>query len=102
MFSIRIAIAVLRAGVTDSQGWPTNCWTAAGWWPCATSSTSSSRSADMLKGAHRVTLACGVFVEANPIYATPFILADIDPLLADTHAFEEFRFLGHCVPGQPH
>jgi hypothetical protein len=29
----------------------------------------------------------------NPIYATPYIVADIDPLLADTHAFEELRLL---------
>ena len=33
------------------------------------------------------------FVEVNPIYATPRIIADIDPLLADTHAFEELRLL---------
>ena len=32
-------------------------------------------------------------VEDNPIYAPPFILADIEPLLADTHAFEELRLL---------
>jgi hypothetical protein len=33
------------------------------------------------------------FVEMNPIRATPYIIADIDPLLADTHAFEELRLL---------
>jgi hypothetical protein len=33
------------------------------------------------------------FVELNPIFATPNIVADIDPLLADTHAFEELRLL---------
>jgi hypothetical protein len=32
-------------------------------------------------------------VQNNPIYASPYILADIDPLLADTHAFEELRLL---------
>ena len=44
------------------------------------------------QGAHRAAVAAA-FVEANPIYATPYILADIDPLLADTHAFEELRLL---------
>jgi DNA-binding transcriptional regulator YbjK len=33
------------------------------------------------------------FVEAFPIVATPYVIADIDPLLADTHAFEELRLL---------
>jgi hypothetical protein len=32
-------------------------------------------------------------VEVFPIFATPYIIADIDPLLADTHAFEELRLL---------
>ena len=30
---------------------------------------------------------------AFPILATPYIIADIDPLPADTHAFEELRIL---------
>ncbi len=32
-------------------------------------------------------------MQKNPIYATRYIIADIDPLLADTHAFEELRLL---------
>ncbi len=30
-------------------------------------------------------------MEVFPIVATPYVIADIDPLLADTHAFEELR-----------
>jgi hypothetical protein len=33
------------------------------------------------------------FVEAFPIVATPYVIADIEPLLGDTHAFEELRLL---------
>jgi len=47
---------------------------------------------DLLK-AHTVLLSLRRFVQSNPIYATRYILADIDPLLADTHAFEELRLL---------
>lgn len=47
---------------------------------------------DLLK-AHTALLSLRQFVQVNPIYATPYILADIDPLLADTHAFEELRLL---------
>jgi hypothetical protein len=39
------------------------------------------------------------FVEAFPIVATPYVIADIDPLLADTHAFEELRLLSQ-LPSQ--
>ena len=43
--------------------------------------------------AHTALLSLRRFVQTNPIYATRYILADIDPLLADTHAFEELRLL---------
>ena len=33
------------------------------------------------------------FVELYPTRATPRVVADIEPLLADTHAFEELRLL---------
>jgi hypothetical protein len=47
---------------------------------------------ELLK-AHTALLSLRRFVEVNPIPATPYIIADIDPLLADTHAFEELRLL---------
>jgi hypothetical protein len=46
----------------------------------------------MLK-AHTALVSLRRFVEVFPIVATPYIIADIDPLLADTHAFEELRLL---------
>ena len=47
---------------------------------------------ELLK-AHTALVSLRRFVEVNPIPATPYIIADIDPLLADTHAFEELRLL---------
>ncbi len=48
---------------------------------------------ELLKAHATALLSLRQFVQQNPIYATPYILADIDPLLADTHAFEELRLL---------
>src|SRR5690606_25533024 len=47
---------------------------------------------DSLK-AHTELLSLRQMVTANPVYASRRILADVDPLLADTHAFEELRLL---------
>lgn len=47
---------------------------------------------DMLK-AHTALVSLRRFVEAHPVMATPYVIADIDPLLADTHGFEELRLL---------
>src|SRR5690606_19395185 len=49
---------------------------------------------DLLK-AHTALLSLRQFVQRHPVYATPYILADIEPLLPDTHAFEELRLLSH-------
>ncbi|MUL47783.1 Isoniazid-inducible protein iniC [Mycobacterium sp. CBMA293] len=94
MFGIRIAIAVLRAGVTDSLGLADELLDRSGLVALRdVIDQQFAQRADMLK-AHTALRSLRRFVEANPIYATPFILADIDPLLADTHAFEELRLLG--------
>lgn len=94
MFGIRIAIAVLRAGVTDSLGLADELLERSGLVALRdVIDQQFAQRADMLK-AHTALRSLRRFVEANPIYATPFILADIDPLLADTHAFEELRLLG--------
>ncbi|MCZ6914296.1 MAG: hypothetical protein O7C59_07525 [Rickettsia endosymbiont of Ixodes persulcatus] len=47
---------------------------------------------DLLK-AHTVLVFLRRFVEVNPIYASFFIIADIDSLLVDIHVFEELRLL---------
>ncbi|MDR3659505.1 MAG: dynamin-like GTPase family protein [Mycobacterium sp.] len=94
MFGIRIAIAVLRAGVTDSLGLADELLDRSGLVALRdVIDQQFAQRADMLK-AHTALRSLRRFVETNPIYATPFILADIDPLLADTHAFEELRLLG--------
>lgn len=103
MFGIRISIAVLRAGAAGP----------------ATSGTGAADSvaladellersglvalrdvidqqfaqrSESLK-AHTALVSLRRFVESYPIAATPYVIADIDPLLADTHAFEELRLL---------
>lgn len=95
MFGIRIAIAVLRAGVTDSQGLADELLDRSGLVALRdVIDRRSSRSAPTCSRHTPHCARCGASWRANPIYATPFILADIDPLLADTVMFEELRLLG--------
>src|SRR5882762_4935445 len=93
MFGIRISIAVLRAGISDSVALADELLERSGLISLRdVIDQQFAQRSDLLK-AHTALLSLRRFVEANPIYATPFILADIDPLLADTHAFEELRLL---------
>ena len=48
---------------------------------------------DALLKAHTALVGLRRFVERHPGPAASAILADVDPLLADTHAFEELRLL---------
>ncbi len=93
MFGIRIATAVLKAGVSDAGGLADELLERSGLVRLrdAIGQQFAQRS-DMLK-AHTALVSLRRFVEAHPIMATPYIVADIDPLLADTHAFEELRLL---------
>ncbi|GAT10505.1 dynamin-like GTPase family protein [Mycolicibacterium novocastrense] len=93
MFGIRISIAVLRAGVSDSVALADELLERSGLVTLReVIDQQFAQRSDLLK-AHTALLSLRQFVQANPIYATPYILADIDPLLADTHAFEELRLL---------
>jgi replication fork clamp-binding protein CrfC len=93
MFGIRISIAVLRAGVSDSVTLADELLERSGLIALRdVIDQQFAQRSDMLK-AHTALLSLRRFVEVNPIYATPQIIADIDPLLADTHAFEELRLL---------
>jgi hypothetical protein len=93
MFGLRISIAVLRAGVTDSVGLADELLERSGLVALRdVIDQQFAQRSDLLK-AHTALLSLRQIVESNPIYATPHILADIDPLLADTHAFEELRLL---------
>jgi replication fork clamp-binding protein CrfC len=93
MFGLRISIAVLRAGISDSVALADELLERSGLIALRdVIDQQFAQRSDLLK-AHTALLSLRRFVEVNPIYATPYILADIDPLLADTHAFEELRLL---------
>jgi replication fork clamp-binding protein CrfC len=91
MFGVRISIAVLRAGISDSVALADELLERSGLVALRdVIDQQFAQRSDLLK-AHTALLSLRRFVEANPIYATRYIVADIDPLLADTHAFEELR-----------
>lgn len=93
MFGIRISIAVLRAGVADSVALADELLERSGLIALRdVIDQQFAQRSDLLK-AHTALLSLRRFVQNNPVYATPYIIADIDPLLADTHAFEELRLL---------
>jgi replication fork clamp-binding protein CrfC len=93
MFGIRISIAVLRAGVSDSVSLADELLERSGLVALRdVIDQQFAQRSDLLK-AHTALMSLRRFVETNPIYASNYIIADIDPLLADTHAFEELRLL---------
>lgn len=93
MFGLRISIAVLRAGIGDSVALAQELLERSGLVALRdVIDQQFAQRSDLLK-AHTALLSLRQFVQANPIHATPYILADVDPLLADTHAFEELRLL---------
>lgn len=93
MFGIRISIAVLHAGVSDSVALADELLERSGLVSLRdVIDQQFAQRSDLLK-AHTALLSLRQFVQLNPVYATPYILADIEPLLADTHAFEELRLL---------
>src|ERR1700754_1837812 len=93
MFGIRISIAVLAAGVSDSAGLAAELLERSGLVELReVIDQQFAQRSDMLK-AHTALVSLRRFVEVFPIVATPYVIADIDPLLADTNAFEELRLL---------
>ncbi len=93
MFGIRISIAVLRAGISDSVALADELLERSGLIALRdVIDQQFAQRSDLLK-AHTALLALRRFVQVHPIYASRQILADIDPLLADAHAFEELRLL---------
>jgi hypothetical protein len=93
MFGIRISIAVLRSGISDSVALADELLERSGLVALRDVIDQQFAQRSELLKAHTALLALRRFVEVNPIRATPYIIADIDPLLADTHAFEELRLL---------
>jgi len=93
MFGIRISIAVLSAGIGDSVALADELLERSGLIALRdVIDQQFAQRSDLLK-AHTALLSLRRFVQVNPIYASRQILADIDPLLADAHAFEELRLL---------
>ncbi|CAM4465302.1 Isoniazid-induced protein IniC [Mycobacterium basiliense] len=93
MFGIRISLAVLAAGIVDSTGLAAELLERSGLAALRkVIDQQFTQRSDMLK-AHTALVSLRRFVQAHPVMATPYVIADIDPLLADTHAFEELRLL---------
>jgi hypothetical protein len=98
MFGIRMSIALLRAGatgsgVTDAASLADELLERSGLVELRDVIDQQFAQRSELLKAHTALLSLRSLVEVNAIRATPHIIADIDPLLADTHAFEELRLL---------
>ena len=93
MFGIRISIAAILSGVGDSVTLADELLERSGLVALRDVIDQQFAQRSELLKAHTALLSLRRFVEAHPIAATPRISADIDPLLADTHAFEELRLL---------
>lgn len=93
MFGLRVSVALLRGGVSDSATLAADLLKRSGLVALReVIDQHFAQRSDLLK-SHTALLALRRFVELHPTSATPRILADIQPLLADTHAFEELRIL---------
>ena len=97
MFGIRMSVTLLRAGaiggVTDAGSLADELLERSGLVALRDVIDQQFAQRSELLKAHTALLSLRRLVEVNPIPATPHILSDIDPLLADTHAFEELRLL---------
>ncbi len=93
MFGLRISLALLRSGVADAATLAEDLLDRSGL-PALRDEIDQhfAQRSDLLK-SHTALVALRRFVQLHPTPATPRILADIEPLLADTHAFEELRLL---------
>ena len=93
MFGLRISLALLRAGVDDADSLAADLLERSGLVALReVIDQHFAQRSDQLK-SHTALIALRRFVQRHPTPATPRILADIEPLLADTHAFEELRLL---------
>ncbi len=93
MFGLRISLALLRSGVADAATLADDLLDRSGL-PALRDEIDQhfAQRSDLLK-SHTALVALRFFVQRHPTAATPRILADIELLLADTHAFEELRLL---------
>ena len=93
MFGIRISITLLRSGITDSVALADELLERSGLVALRDVIDQQFAQRSELLKAHTALLALRRLVSDNPIRATQYVIADIDPLLADSHAFEELRLL---------
>lgn len=93
VFGVRICMALLRSGVADAATLAADLLERSGL-PSLRAEIDQhfAQRSDMLK-SHTALVSLRRFLEMHPTAATPRIIADIEPLLADTHAFEELRLL---------
>lgn len=93
MFGIRISLALLRAGVSDADSLAEDLLERSGLVALReVIDQHFAQRSDQLK-SHTALVSLRRFVLRHPTPATPSIIADVEPLLADTHAFEELRLL---------
>lgn len=93
MFGIRMSVALLSAGVADAAGLADELLERSGLVALREVIDQNFGQRSELLKAHTALLSLRQFVASNRIAATARIIADIDPLLADNHAFEELRLL---------
>lgn len=93
MFGIRISITLLSSGVSDSVALADELLERSGLTALRNVIDQQFAQRSELLKAHTALLSLRRVVSDNPMRATPLVIADIDPLLADTHAFEELRLL---------
>lgn len=93
MFGIRMSVALLSAGVADAAGLAEELLVRSGLVALRDVIDQHFGQRSELLKAHTALLSLRRFVATHRISATPRIIADIDPLIDDTHAFEELRLL---------
>lgn len=93
IFGLRISTALLRAGVDDAATLAADLLERSGLTELrGVIDQQVAQRADLLK-AHAALIALRRLVSEHPTAAGSRVLDAVDPLLADTHAFEELRVL---------
>ncbi|SHP44416.1 Isoniazid inductible gene protein IniC [Mycobacteroides abscessus subsp. abscessus] len=93
MFGIRISVAVMRVGVTDATGLAEELLERSGLVELHNIIANQfGQRAGILK-SHTALLSARRVLTTYPVHGGRRVIDDIDPLLADTHAFDELRLL---------
>lgn len=93
MFGIRISVAVMRVGVTDATGLAEELLERSGLVELHNIIANQfGQRAGILK-SHTALLSARRVLTTYPVHGGRRVIDNIDPLLADTHAFDELRLL---------